>query len=319
METVSLGKSDIQISRITMGSWQTGKRMWTGIDDNESKQALRAAFDAGITTFDTAEVYGDGHAETIIGEALGDIRSRIVLLSKVFCNHLDYNGVIKACEASLKRLGTDYLDLYQIHWPSGTFGTPEIPVEETMKAMCKLQEQGKIRAIGVSNFNYGQMEEAAQFGRLESLQPPYSLFWRFVEDDGMVFCLENDMSVLAYSPLAQGILTGKFGPDHQFEEGDHRAKSKLFQQPIWDKVQQALRELRPIAKDHNISMAQLSLAWLLAQPNTNVIVGARNAQQITDSAKAADVNLSEAELERMNEISATVVDYLEEDPIMWNF
>ena len=145
METRSLGTSDIKITPILMGTWQAGKRMWSGIDDNESIEAIRAAVDAGITTIDTAEVYGQGHSEQIVAKAVSDIRDRLVYASKVFANHLKYEQVIEACDRSLKNLNTDYLDLYQIHWPSGSFGNEEVPIEETMKALNKLKEDGKIR------------------------------------------------------------------------------------------------------------------------------------------------------------------------------
>ena len=212
-----------------MGTWQAGKDMWAGIDDAQSTQAIKAAYDAGITTFDTAEVYGSGHSERVVGNALYDVRDRVVIATKVFSNHLQYNQVIGACHGSLKNLNTDYIDLYQIHWPPGSFGAKKVPLEETMRAMTDLKAQGKIRAIGVSNFSRSQLEEAATFGRVDSLQPPYSLFWRKVETDALPYCRKNNITVLAYSSMAQGLLTGKFGPDHTFAKGDHRFRNKLFQ------------------------------------------------------------------------------------------
>ncbi|MBD1940758.1 aldo/keto reductase, partial [Coleofasciculus sp. FACHB-712] len=217
MEKRHLGTSDIQISPIVMGTWQAGKRMWVGIEDADTIKAIRVAFDAGITTVDTAEVYGEGHSEQIVAQALSDVRDQAVYATKVFANHLKYDQVIEACDRSLKNLKTDYIDLYQIHWPSGVFKSEIVPIEETMNALNHLKEQGKIRAIGVSNFSRAQLEEAAQYGRIDSLQPPYSLFWRWVEKDAMPYCVENKISILAYSSLAQGLLTGKFGSDHQFD------------------------------------------------------------------------------------------------------
>ena len=172
METRMLGSSGLKISSIIMGTWQAGKDMWTGIDDNQITDAIRAAFDAGITTFDTAEAYGRGYSERILGAALADVRDRVVLATKVFANHLAFDQIIAACHRSLKNLKTDYIDLYQIHWPSGSFGTRPVPVEETMDAMSKLKEEGKIRAVGVSNFSRRQLEEAVQYGPIDSLQPP---------------------------------------------------------------------------------------------------------------------------------------------------
>lgn len=188
MEKRQLGTSEIQITPIIMGTWQAGKRMWVGIEDAETVKAMRAAFEAGITTFDTAEVYGEGHSEQIIGQALSDVRSQVVYASKVFANHLRADLVVEACDRSLKNLNTDYIDLYQIHWPAGTWNSEAVPIAETMDALNKLKQQGKIRAIGVSNFSRAQIAEAAQYGRIDSLQPPYSLFWRSVEKDAMPYC-----------------------------------------------------------------------------------------------------------------------------------
>ncbi|MDJ0745682.1 MAG: aldo/keto reductase [Xenococcaceae cyanobacterium MO_167.B27] len=319
MKMRSLGTSEIQITPIVMGTWQAGKRMWVGIEDSESIEAIRAAYNAGITTVDTAEIYGEGHSEQIVAKALGDVRDKVVYASKVFANHLKYDQVIEACDRSLQNLNTDYIDLYQIHWPSGSFNSEVVPIEETMNALNKLKEQGKIRAIGVSNFSRTQLEAAAQYGRIDSLQPPYSLFWRQVETDAMPYCVANNISILAYSSLAQGLLTGKFGLDHKFAEGDHRAKNKLFQGENYQKVQTALEQLRPIAGSHNCTLAQLSLAWLIAQPQTNAIAGARNAQQAKDNAKAVSVNLSPDELKEIDRIGKQVTDHLDSNPVMWNW
>jgi aryl-alcohol dehydrogenase-like predicted oxidoreductase len=319
MKKRSLGNTDIQITPILMGTWQAGKRMWVGIEDEESIKAIRAAYEAGITTIDTAEVYGEGHSEQIVAKALSDVRDKVVYATKVFANHLKYEQVIEACDRSLKNLNTDYIDLYQIHWPSGSFKNEIVPIEETMSALNQLKEQGKIRAIGVSNFSRAQLEEASQYGRIESLQPPYSLFWRLVETDAMPYCIENNISILAYSPLAQGLLTGKFGPDHKFAEGDRRSKNKLFQGENYQRAQKALNELRPIADRHNCTLAQLSLAWLIAQPQTNAIAGARNAEQASANAKAAEVELSEEELQAIDRIGRQVTDYLDKNPVMWDF
>lgn len=319
MQTRQLGNSDIQITPILMGTWQAGKRMWTGIEDSESIAAIQEAVDAGITTIDTAEVYGEGHSEQIVGKAVGKMRDRVVYASKVFSNHLKPDQVIEACDRSLKNLNTDYIDLYQIHWPAGTWNSELVPISETMEALNQLKEQGKIRAIGVSNFNKDQLAEAQQYGRIDSLQPPYSLFWRQVEAELMPYCVEHNISILAYSSLAQGFLTGKFGPDHQFEEGDHRAKNKLYKPENYKRVQKALDELRPIAEAKNCTLAQLSLAWLIAQPQANAIAGARNPSQAQANAKAAAVTLTDEDLAQMDAISHQVVDHLDENPVMWEF
>jgi myo-inositol catabolism protein IolS len=319
MKTRPLGNSDIEITPIILGTWQTGKRMWVGIEDRESINAIRAAVDAGITTIDTAEVYGDGHSERIIAEAVSDRRKQLVYASKVFANHLKYDQVIEACEGSLRRLKTDYLDLYQVHWASGSWNSEIVPMAETMKALNKLKEQGKIRAIGVSNFSRSQLEEASQYARIDSLQPPYSLFWRQIEQDGMPYCVEHNISILAYSSLAQGILTGKFKADHQFLEGDHRAKNKLFLPENYARVQIALDQLRPLATKYNCNLAQLALAWLITQPQTNAIAGARNAQQVLENVKAVDITISEEDLAKIDQIGHRVTDYLDTNPVLWKF
>jgi len=247
------------------------------------------------------------------------VREQVQLASKVFPTHLKYDQVFTACERSLKNLNTDYLDLYQIHWPSGSFNSEIIPIEETMQALNDLKRQGKIRAIGVSNFSRDQVAQAQQYGQIDTVQPPYSLFWRQAETELIPYCVENDISVLAYSSLAQGLLTGKFGPNHQFEEGDHRSKNKLFQGTNYQRALKAIEQLRPLANKKGCTLAQLSLAWLIAQPNTHAIVGARNAQQALANAKAVDVSLSQEELTEIDKIGRGVTDYLDENPVLWTF
>jgi myo-inositol catabolism protein IolS len=319
MEFRMIGTSGIKISSIIMGTWQAGKEMWVGIDDTESTKAIKAAYDAGITTFDTAEVYGDGHSEKIVGNALENVRDNVVIATKVFSNHLRYQQVIDACHQSLKNLNTDYIDLYQIHWPPGSFGAKHVPLEETMGALTDLKAQDKIRAIGVSNFSKSQMETAAKYGKIDSLQPPYSLFWRQVETDALPYCLENNITVLAYSSMAQGLLTGKFGPDHKFAKGDHRFRNKLFQPENYARVQKALEKLRPIANANNITLGQLALAWIISRPGICAVAGARNAEQAAQNAAAANVRLSEQDLAAVDEIGKTVTDPLDDDPVMWEW
>jgi aryl-alcohol dehydrogenase-like predicted oxidoreductase len=319
MELRMLGKSDIKISPIIMGTWQAGKEMWTGIDDAETTKGIRAAFEAGITTFDSAEAYGKGHSERILGNALKDVREQVVYATKVFPDHLKYDQVMESCDRSLENLQTDHIDFYQIHWPSGSFGTKVVPIEESMRALNELKAQGKIRAIGVSNFSRAQLEEAATYGRIDSLQPPYSLFWRQLESDAMPYCVENTITILAYSPMAQGLLTGKFGPDHKFEKGDHRAHNRLFAPDNYNRIQQAIDKLRPIAWRKNISIAQLALAWVISQPMACAIAGARNAYQAVQNAAAVKIQLSADELSELDAIGRTVTDHLDDNPVMWDF
>jgi aryl-alcohol dehydrogenase-like predicted oxidoreductase len=319
MELRSLGASDVEVSPIILGTWQAGKDMWVGIDDSETTKAIRTAFEAGITTVDTAAIYGDGHSERIVGSALSEVRDQVVYATKVFSNQLRYDQVVDACHRSLKNLKTDYLDLYQIHWPSGSWGSDIVPMEETMRALNDLKQQGKIRAIGVSNFSRTELEEAATYGRIDSLQPPYSLFWRQVENDAMPYCIDNNITILAYSPMAQGLLTGKFGPDHKFAKGDHRRKNKLCKPENYRRVQQALGRLRTIAERRGVSLAQVALAWVIAQPATCAVAGARKAEQVLENAKAAKVRLSSDDLAEIDAIGRTVTDHLDDEPVMWEF
>jgi len=293
--------------------------MWAGIEDAESINAIRAGIEAGITTIDTAEEYGDGHSERIVARAVGGLRDRVVYATKVFANHLKADQVIAACDGSLKNLNTDYIDLYQIHWPSGSWGSEVVPIEETMNALNTLKEQGKIRAIGVSNFSRAQLAEASQYGQIESVQPPYSLFWRQIEAELMPYCVEQNISILAYSSLAQGLLTGKFGRSYQLAEGDHRSHNKLFQPQNYQRVQDALDRLRPLAARKGCSLAQLALAWAIAQPKTQAIAGARNAAQSTANARAAEVRLSPEDLAQIDAIGRSVTDHLDANPVLWEF
>ncbi len=319
MKPRRLGNSSLSITPLIMGTWQAGRHMWTDIDDNESIRAIRAALDAGVTAIDTASVYGNGHSERIVARAVGENRNRIVIATKLFANEMKSDQVMAACERSLTNLATDYIDLYQIHWPSGAFGSEPVPIEETMQALVRLKEQGKIRAIGVSNFSGAQLAEALEVGEIVSLQPPYSLFWRQVEQDARPLCLARKLAILAYSPMAQGLLTGKFGPDHRFKQGDHRTKNRLFQAENFGRAQAALTALAPIAERHGATLGQLALAWVMAQPNTCAIAGARNAEQAAQNAAAARITLALEDLAAMDRIGRQVTDHLDEDPVMWNW
>jgi myo-inositol catabolism protein IolS len=319
MKHLTLKHSGIEISRIVCGCWQAGKDLWVGIRDDDSIAALRAAFAAGITTFDTAEDYGDGHSERVLAQALGHCRDEIVIATKVSWDHLRRPQIIEACERSLRNLGTDRIDLYQIHWPAGTFGSERVPLDESMAALLELKQQGKVRAIGVSNFDLAQLEEACRLGPIDSLQPPYSLFWRVIEADLLPFCEREGIAVLAYSSLAQGLLTGRFRPGHLFAPGDNRADNKLFQGEAFRRALDAVEALRPIAVRHGITRAQLALAWVASHPTAAAIAGVRSATQAAENAAAADVSLSAADLAEMDRISRRVIDHLDENQVMWTW
>lgn len=319
MQTRPLGRSGLQPTVITMGGWQAGKDQWTNVDDEGSIAAIRAAYDAGIRSFDTAEAYGAGHGEEILGRAL-EGRDDVVLMSKVFPHHYAPADLRESCETSLRRLRVECLDLYQLHWPPGVWGTPVHPLQPAIEMMLQLQTEGKIKALGVSNFNTALLEETLGYGRIESLQPPYSLFWRHYERDGTLdTCRRHDLGVLAYSPLAQGLLTGKFNHGNRPGEGDNRAGNALFQDPVFDKALAAVDQLRPMAEKYGISMSQLALAWVLHQPGmTSVIAGARTAAQARDNAHAAEVQLEAADVAAIDRIGRAVSDTLPlEQTNMW--
>ena len=318
LEYRSIGKTDIKITPILMGTWQAGKKDWTGIDDQVSTRAIQVAFETGMNAFDSAEAYGKGHSERILGNALDPVRNRVVYITKVSPNHLKYDQVLQACHRSLKNLRTDYIDLYMVHWPAGSWRTRKIPIEETMSAMNDLKQQGKIRAIGVSNFSFSKLKEAGHYGPVESLQIPYSLFWRHGERDSISYCLKNDIAIQAYSPMAQGLLTGKFPLSHQFNQRDNRSRNRLFKGQIAERAQNALARLRPIAERNCLTLGQLALAWVISQPGISAIAGARNEEQVRQNAMAAEIRLSEGDLKEMDLIGRTVTDPMDDNPVMWD-
>jgi myo-inositol catabolism protein IolS len=302
MKKRSLGQSGLEVTTLTFGCWQAGGSGWTDTDDSASLTAMRAGYEAGINFFDTAEGYGEGHSEELVGQFLKEVGDeRIFVATKVGAGNLAAEKVRQSCEKSLQRLGRDKIDLYQIHWPAGTWGSP-------IQALVELQNEGKIGAIGVSNFNAQQIEEAAQFGRIDSLQPPYSLFFQpYVENGTIAYCEKNSVGVIPYSPLAQGLVTGKFNLDNR--PTDNREGNNLFKDPTYGLALEAVEKLKPIAERYNANTGHIALAWLIAQPGvTSPIVGARNAAQISDMAKAADVELSAEDLSAIGQIAGPVLE-----------
>jgi myo-inositol catabolism protein IolS len=319
MNKRTLGHTDIESSAIIMGMWQAGKQYWVGVDDSETTRAVRAALDAGVDTFDTAEQYGDGHSERILGKALEGVRQRAVIMTKLWTTNMSRDRVFAACHESLRRLRTDYIDLYQIHWPSGSWNSPVVAIEETMEALGKLLQEGKIRAIGVSNFTAEQTREAAAFGPIASNQPPYSLFWRHADVELRPYCEREGITMLAYSPLAQGLLTGRVHPGDPFAPSDPRTDNKLFTAEHKGVVEAALAQLARMAEHKDCTMAQLALAWIIAQPMTCAIPGARNPEQAVANARAMDVTLSEDELAAMDRIGRPVSERFIDDPLLWTW
>ncbi len=314
ISTRQLGRSDLEFTLLTFGCWQAGGSQWTDTNDDDSLAAMRAAYESGITAFDSAEAYGDGHSETLLGRFIAQVGGdSLTIATKVGAGNLAADKVRECCNASLSRLGIDCIDLYQIHWPSGTWGGEKAPIEETMTALVELQQAGKVRALGVSNFNADQIKEALQFGRIESLQPPYSLYFApYVHNGTIQFCIENGIGVIPYSPLAQGLVTGKFNRDNRPD--DNRAGNALFKDPAYEIALDATRKLEPIAQRYDANTAQLALAWLIAQPGvTSPIVGARTPDQIRDSARAASLEISSDDIEAISRIAQPVLDAVPDD------
>ncbi|RYF84888.1 MAG: aldo/keto reductase, partial [Chitinophagaceae bacterium] len=277
MEFRQLGQTELKLSAITFGAWAIGGWMWGGSVKKDALAAIQASYDAGVTTIDTAPVYGQGYSEELVGEALKSIpRDKVQILTKfgmrwdlkkgeLAFKSEDNDGkpidvhryagkqsVLDECEASLRRLGTDYIDLYQIHWADST-----TPIQETMEALNTLLEQGKIRAAGVCNYSKDQMIEAEKTINLASDQVPFSMVERTIEKDLLPWCLENQKSIIAYSPLQRGILTGKMKSDHKFAAGDHRPTTKFYKPENMDRINHLLDTLSPLAQEKSVSLAQL--------------------------------------------------------------
>jgi len=333
MKKVLLGKSQIPLSPITFGAWAIGGWMWGGSEKKDSLRALDACLDHGITSIDTAPIYGFGHSERVVGEAIKGKRDKYEILTKAgmrwenslgeyFFTTRDNDGkvrdvykysgkdsIIAECEDSLKRLGTDYIDLYQIHWPDMT-----TPIEEPMEAFQILLDQGKIRAAGVSNYSLEQMIKADAAVELSSNQLPYSMVRREIEDDVVPWCLENDCGILAYSPLQRGLLTGKITPEHHFEPGDNRPETPYFKVNNLIMTNKFLDEIKPLAEEKGATLSQLVIAWTLRQPGITVaLAGARNEAQVIQNARAAEVVISDEELNMINAKLGALAQELELD------
>ena len=311
-----LGKTELKVPVVSYGAWANGGWMWGGTDDAAAVRAMHCAIEEGIRLIDTAPTYGMGHSESVVGKAIAGRRDQALVATKCGIRwdlETDQEGqltrdndgkevklvrclkpisITLELEQSLRRLGVDYIDLYQIHWPD-----PNTPVEESMETLIKLQEQGKIRAIGVSNYSVEMMQVCMSRGTLASDQPKYNPLERDIEKDVLPFCLENGVGVMAYSPIAQGLMTGKVTPERVFKEGDARGSKPLFSVESRKRVLAMLDKIRPIADGHGITLGQLAIAWVVAQPGiTTAIVGARDEAQVAENAKAGEVVLTHEEL-----------------------
>ena len=304
MKYRKVGRTDIEVSVVCHGCWSIiSDATWGPQDEADSIAAIRASLDAGVNFFDTAELYGNGASEELLGRALKKVRDRVVLASKALPQHLMPAELKSACENSLKRLRTDRIDLYQIHWPN-----PDVPLADTIGAMEELRASGKIGCAAVANFGTSYLREALAAGRVESNQLCYSLLWRPIEYEVRPLCVEQDVGILCYSPLCQGLLTGKFASPDEVPES--RARTRLFsgsrprarhgQAGCEDEAFAALGEIRRVCDQAGVGMCQASLAWLLAQSGVaSVTCGARNARQARENAGAGDVELSGELIQRL--------------------
>ncbi len=319
-----LGSSGMEISAVGFGAWVTGGWMWGGADDRQSIAAIHAALERGINLIDTAPVYGYGRSERIVGQAIRDRRDRIVLATKCgliwdreegtkFFHADDQGATLQAVdktiyknlrpasireevERSLRNLNTDRIDLLQTHWQD-----PSTPLADTVAELQRLKQEGKIRAIGVSNCPLNLLKN---YGSIDSDQEKYSMLDRDLEKNGILeWCRENNVSVLAYSPLANGLLTGKLPPDRQYNPGDLRKPQPRFRPENVERINGLLRQLQPVADRHGATIGQLVIAWTAAQPGiTCVLCGARNAQQAEENAAAGGIELSAEEIAAMGEL-----------------
>jgi len=307
MNTKRLGNSDLFITPIGFGAWAIGgsgwEFAWGGQDDRDSIAAIQAALDAGINWIDTAAVYGLGHSEEVVARALEGKSNRPYIFTKcsmVWDEHREIGHSLKAdsirreCEASLRRLRVDAIDLYQIHWPD-----PKEDIEEGWAAMAALQRQGKVRHIGVSNFNVAQMKRAQAIAPIASLQPRYSLLHREIEDENLPFAARENIGVIAYSPMASGLLTGAMTPERiaSLPADDWRRGHGDFQEPRLSRNLKLVRLLRAIGNHHGRSPGEVAVAWVLRDPAvTGAIVGARRPDQVRGVVGAAEFRLSPREL-----------------------
>jgi aryl-alcohol dehydrogenase-like predicted oxidoreductase len=309
MRYIELGKSGLTVSRICFGTWQFSGD-WGSIDRAEAIAAVRAALDAGVTFFDTAQAYGFGSSEELLAEALGDDihRDDVVVATKGGLRPVA-GGVERdasaaflrdGVEQSLRHLGVEALDLYQVHWPDH-----DTPFEETGAALAELKDEGKIRHVGVSNFSPAEMEELSRTVEVETDQPPFNLFNRGIEEDVLPWCREQDIGLLVYGPLSHGLLSGNFDPS-KLSDDDWRNGHAPFAGDALERNLEAVERLKEFAGARGCTLAQLAVAWVLAQPGVHVaITGARRPAHVEGIAPAADIELSDGELAEIDELTGT--------------
>ncbi len=316
MEYRQLGNSNVKASVVTFGAWAIGGAMWGGTDEKKSIEAISESIELGVTSIDTAPIYGFGKSEELVAKAIAGKRYQVQLMTKFGLvwefeegeyffdlvdegkSHKIYRNarkknIIRECENSLRRLKTDYIDLYQCHWRDNS-----LPLEETMEALGQLIQEGKILAAGVSNFTAAEIDEASKITPVASVQPPYSMVNRGIEKELLPYCRQHNVGVIAYSPLQRGVLTGKFKPDHKFSDEDHRANQPQFTPENITRINKFLESIKPIAEAYDATLGQLVICWTIAQPGISAaLVGARDAAQAKQNAKAAQLKVSQGDID----------------------
>lgn len=312
MKQVPLGKTDILVSELCFGCWQA--HGWSTSDDEHFITMVHRALDSGFTFFDTAEAYGNGHSEKLLGKALAGRREQVVLSSKFPFHKSDPARIRQSLESSLKNLGTDYIDLYHQHWPPKS-----PPLEDTIRELEKLKAEGKIRAVGVSNWMEPEWAEIDDASRIDCLQPCYSLLWRSIERTVLPLCRANSIAVIPYSPLCQGILAGKFS-DLSNVPADPRKDNRFLTPERWPAVVHVLDVLREVATLQEKPLAAVALRWLLDQPGvTAPIVGMTSNSQLEGNLQALGWHLDEVSLRRLDEVSRAVSADLKPHDSLWNW
>ncbi|MNH81796.1 General stress protein 69 [compost metagenome] len=310
METRKLGNSDLHTSVIGFGAWAAGKAGWGEVSDTQIEQAIHRAHELGVNFFDTAPVYGFGESEQILGRTLRPIRDKVILATKFglawddtgsIRNDVSRGSIVREVEDSLRRLQTDYIDLYQVHWPDPS-GTTSF--EETFDTLNRLVEQGKIRYIGVSNFSREQLTKAVTLSAVVSLQSLYNILQRDVEQGPLPYAAEQGIGFIPYSPLAQGLLTGKFNPGNKPKQDDVRsALNPLFREGDYELNLTKVQKLSEIAERYGKPLGQLAINWLLANPAvSSVIAGAKTVEQVEENTGAAQWKIAAEDVEEINRL-----------------
>jgi len=310
-ELVQIPKTQLKVSRVALGTWAMGGWMWGGSDQREAIATIHAALNQGINLIDTAPVYGFGASEEIVGAALDGVRAQTVIATKTGLEWRDgkiYRNatgerILREVDESLRRLRTDYIDIYQVHWPD-----PLVPVEETAEAMRSLYEQGKIRAIGVSNFSVAQIERFRKVAPLHVLQPPYNLFERGIEAEILPYCQANGIATLGYGALCRGLLSGRMRPDTVFHGDDLRGVDPKFQPPRFAQYLEAVRQLDELAQRRfHRHVIQLAVRWMLDNGISVALWGGRHPNQLEAALEVAGWSLSATDRVLVERIVNTVI------------